>query len=136
MIKVNHTCSFHKDGTACPVGSSIFVFGSNLAGVHGAGAARAAKEKFGARMGVGVGLSGFSYAIPTKDENIETMPLSEIKPYIAEFNEFVRLNPGMKFFVTRVGCVLAGYKDKDIAPLFKAHKNCSFAEEWKGLVKP
>lgn len=135
MIVIKHTATFHKDGSQ-PIEDSVFVFGSNLAGVHGAGAARAAKEKFGAKMGVGVGLHGNSYAIPTKDENIETMPLKAIKPYVDEFNEFVRLNPGMKFFVTRIGCVLAGYKDKDIAPMFKAYKNCSFSEEWRSLVKP
>ena len=134
MILLNETAAFHSDGTAPTDADTIFVFGSNLAGVHGAGAARAAKEKFGAKMGKGVGLVGQSYAIPTKDESITTMPISEIEPYIQEFNEFVRLNPGMKFFVTRIGCQLAGYKDEEIAPLFKAYKNCSFAEEWKGLV--
>jgi hypothetical protein len=122
---------FHKDGTL-PMNNEIFVFGSNLAGRHGAGAAKIAVQKFGAVYGTGIGLSGLSYAIPTKDQNIRRLPLSEIKLYI---DEFIRLSnhPILigNFFVTRVGCGLAGYTDSEIAPLFKGAKNCSFAEEWE-----
>lgn len=91
----------------------IFVFGSNLAGHHGGGAARAANIKFGAEWGVGVGLTGQSYAIPTMQGGVET-----IKPYVDEFIRFAQENPGLKFLVTRIGCGIAGFKDEEIAPLF------------------
>lgn len=91
----------------------IFVFGSNLAGRHGGGAARAANMKFGAEWGVGVGLTGQSYAIPTMQGGVET-----IKPYVDEFIRFAQANPGLKFLVTRIGCGIAGFKDEEIAPLF------------------
>ena len=91
----------------------IFVFGSNLAGHHGGGAARAANMKFGAEWGVGVGLTGQSYAIPTMQGGVET-----IKPYVDEFIRFAQENPGLKFLVTRIGCGIAGFKDEEIAPLF------------------
>lgn len=91
----------------------IFVFGSNLAGRHGGGAARAANIKFGAEWGVGVGLTGQSYAIPTMQGGVET-----IKPYVDEFIRFAQANPELKFLVTRIGCGIAGFKDEEIAPLF------------------
>ena len=91
----------------------IFVFGSNLAGRHGGGAARVANMKFGAEWGVGVGLTGQSYAIPTMQGGVET-----IKPYVDEFIRFAQENPGLKFLVTRIGCGIAGFKDEEIAPLF------------------
>lgn len=91
----------------------IFVFGSNLAGRHGGGAARAANMKFGAEWGVGVGLTGQSYAIPTMQGGVET-----IKPYVDEFIRFAQENPGLKFLATRIGCGIAGFKDEEIAPLF------------------
>ena len=91
----------------------IFVFASNLAGRHGGGAARAANMKFGAEWGVGVGLTGQSYAIPTMQGGVET-----IKPYVDEFIRFAQENPGLKFLVTRIGCGIAGFKDEEIAPLF------------------
>lgn len=91
----------------------IFVFGSNLAGHHGGGAARAANIKFGAEWGVGVGLTGRSYAIPTMQGGVET-----IKPYVDEFIRFAQANPELKFLVTRIGCGIAGFKDEEIAPLF------------------
>lgn len=94
--------------------NSIFVFGSNLAGMHGGGAARVARQKFGAKMGQGVGLQGQSYAIPTMQGGVET-----IQPYVNEFIEFARENPTLKFYVTRIGCGIAGFTDADIAPLFK-----------------
>lgn len=93
--------------------NEIFVFGSNLAGAHGGGAAHAAYRKFGAVMGVGVGLQGRSYAIPTMQGGVET-----IKPYVDQFIEFARINPHLKFLVTRIGCGIAGFRDVEIAPLF------------------
>jgi len=98
---------------------NIFVFGSNLAGRHGKGAALYAKQHKGARYGQGVGLQGNSYAIPTKDQNIKTLPLETIKIYIDEFIKFAINNPDLTFEVTKIGCGLAGYMPKDIAPMFK-----------------
>lgn len=92
----------------------VFVFGSNLAGMHGAGAAYVAFQKFGAVMGCGVGLRGQSYAIPTMQGGVET-----IKPYVDEFISFAKSRPDLFFYVTRIGCGIAGFRDKDIAPLFK-----------------
>lgn len=92
----------------------IFVFGSNLAGQHMGGAARAAYDKFGAIWGQGVGLQGQSYAIPTMQGGVET-----IKTYVDEFITFAKEHPEMKFLVTRIGCGIAGFKDAEIAPLFK-----------------
>lgn len=92
----------------------VFVFGSNLAGAHGGGAARTAVLKFGAIMGQGVGLQGQSYAIPTMQGGVET-----IKPYVDEFIEFAKKHPELKFLVTRIGCGIAGFRDEDIAPLFR-----------------
>ncbi len=89
----------------------IFVFGSNLAGRHGKGAALHARQFYGARNGVGVGFVGRSYAIPTKDERIRTLPLNRIRPYVDAFLAFARDNPELEFNVTRIGCGLAGYSD-------------------------
>ena len=91
----------------------IFVFGSNLAGAHGGGAAYIAYKKFGAVWGEGIGLQGQSYAIPTMQGGVET-----IKPYTDEFIDFAKNNPEYKFLVTRIGCGIAGFKDEEIAPLF------------------
>lgn len=91
----------------------IFVFGSNLQGYHGGGAARVAMNRFGAKFGVGVGLQGQSYAIPTMQGGVDT-----IRPYVDEFIEFARQHPELTFYVTRIGCGIAGFSDKQIAPLF------------------
>lgn len=96
----------------------IFAFGSNLAGIHGAGAAKLAHEKFGAKWGCGAGLWGRSYAIPTKDHNIETLELSVIEDYVGGFLRTAALQPQLEFLVTQIGCGLAGYSPKEIAPLF------------------
>ena len=91
----------------------VFVFGSNLAGMHGGGAARVAFERFGAVWGCGVGLQGQSYAIPTMQGGVET-----IKPYVDEFIEFASKHPEYKFLVTKIGCGIAGFRVEEIAPLF------------------
>ncbi len=91
----------------------VFVFGSNLAGQHGGGAARIAYETFGAEWGVGVGLTGQSYAIPTMQGGVET-----IKPYVDDFVAFAKAHQELFFYVTRIGCGIAGFRDRDIAPLF------------------
>lgn len=91
----------------------IFVFGSNLQGMHGGGAARVAYNKFGAVWGQGVGLQGQSYAIPTMQGGVET-----IKPYVDQFIEFAYDCDQNTFYVTRIGCGIAGFTDEEIAPLF------------------
>jgi hypothetical protein len=96
----------------------VFVFGSNLAGYHDGGAARTAQNKFGAIYGQGVGLQGQSYAIPTMQGGAET-----IAPYVDEFLDFTREHPEKFFYVTRIGCGIAGFNDKEIAPLFKEALN-------------
>lgn len=93
--------------------NEIFVFGSNLMGRHAGGAARIAHKHFGAVMGQGVGLQGKSYAIPTMQGGVET-----IKPYVDEFVLFAAEHPHMRFFVTKIGCGIAGFSEWDIAPLF------------------
>lgn len=94
--------------------NEIFVFGSNLAGAHGGGAARLAYDRFGAVWGEGVGLYGQSYAIPTMQGGVET-----IKPYVDDFIRFAKENTTLTFLVTRIGCGIAGFYDEEIAPLFK-----------------
>lgn len=96
----------------------IFVFGSNLRGMHAGGAAYAAYRQFGAVIGQGVGLQGQSYAIPTMQGGPET-----IQPYVSEFIGFAREHPEVTFLVTRIGCGIAGFEPSDIAPLFAEAKN-------------
>lgn len=91
----------------------IFVFGSNLEGMHCGGAARTAVKKFGAIMGQGVGPQGQSYAIPTMQGGPET-----IKPYVDDFIDLAREWDQNTFYVTRIGCGIAGMTDEQIAPLF------------------
>jgi hypothetical protein len=98
--------------------NEIFVFGSNEAGIHGAGAAKLAFKKFGAVWKIGVGHQGRSYAIPTKDYNIKTLDLVEINDYVTEFLEYAKNNTDFTFLVTEIGCGLAGYKPSDISPMF------------------
>ena len=111
----------------------IFVFGSNLAGMHGGGAARTAYEHFGAKWGEGVGLQGQSYAIPTMQGGVKT-----IKPYVDEFIAFAKEHPEMRFLVTRIGCGIAGFEEKDIAPLFAGAVNvgniCLPREFWEEIA--
>ena len=97
--------------------NEIFVFGSNLAGMHGGGAARIARLHFGAVMGKGVGLQGQSYAIPTMQGGVET-----IRPYVDEFIIFAHQHPELHFLVTPIGCGIAGFEAEDIAPLFESAK--------------
>ena len=92
----------------------IFVFGSNLQGSHGGGAAAIAAKKFGAIWGQGVGLQGQSYGIPTMHGGI-----SSIKPYVDEFIEFAKNNTQLNFLVTRIGCGIAGFSEEEMAPLFE-----------------
>lgn len=114
--------------------NEIFVFGSNLQGFHGGGAARSAWQYFGAVMGCGVGLQGQSYAIPTMQGGVET-----IKPYVDEFVAFARDNADKHFLVTRIGCGIAGFTDEDIAPLFAGAVglgNVSLPREFIQILAP
>lgn len=110
----------HKDGTL-PDTKCIFVFGSNIKGIHGAGAAKIARERYGAELGVGVGVVGDSYAIPTKDDKLEQLPLLAIHIYVSDFLKYVKENPGKTFWLTAIGTGLAGYSVQEIANLFR-HK--------------
>ena len=96
----------------------VFVFGSNLKGYHGGGAARVAMEKFGAEWGVGVGPTGQCYAIPTMQGDVET-----IEPYVNRFLEYAKTHQNNRFLVTRIGCGIAGFDDMYIAPLFEEAVN-------------
>lgn len=102
--------------------NEIFVFGSNEAGRHGAGAAKTAL-KWGAKYGVGVGHRGSTYAIPTKDRQIKTLSLDIIQKYVNAFIKYAEMSPEKIFLVTEIGCGLAGYNPCDIAPLFKNANN-------------
>lgn len=118
----------------CPEGA-IFVFGSNESGYHGGGAAATAVKAYGARMHKGFGPQGNSWAIPTKDWTIDTLPLEDIRPYVQRFlayaKSFEETYPKVRFFVTRIGCGLAGYTDADIGPMFVgAPSNCILPEGW------
>ncbi len=112
--------------------NEIFVFGSNLAGMHGGGAARTARLHYGAVMGQGVGLQGQSYAIPTMQGGVET-----IRPYVEEFVAFAKQHPDKHFLVTPIGCGIAGFEPEDIAPLFegaKAVENISLPESFWAVI--
>jgi hypothetical protein len=112
--------------------TEIFVFGSNLRGIHGAGAAVEAREKYGAVWGEGNGRTGNAYGIPTKDENIQTRTLAKVRESIQEFIEYAEAHPELTFRVTKVGCGLAGFMECEIAPGFKnAPENCILPEGWK-----
>lgn len=110
----------------------IFVFGSNLDGLHMGGAARTAYEEFGAEWGVGVGPTGRCYAIPTMQGGIET-----IRPYVNDFIEYAKTHPNNRFLVTRVGCGIAGFTDKQMAPLFQEAfelPNVNFPKNWWSIL--
>lgn len=99
--------------------NSIAVFGSNLAGRHGKGFAKYCLDNFGAIYGQGIGLQGNSYAIPTKDGNMNVLSLKQIEPYVKTFIEYAQNHPELIFKVSSVGCGLAGYTPSEIAQLFK-----------------
>jgi len=114
----------------------VFVFGSNLAGRHGKGAALTAVKKHGAIYGQGCGRQGMSYAIPTKDEKLRTLPLFTIEKHVAAFLDYACRHPEALFYVTAVGTGLAGYKHHEIAPMFSgAPTNCLLPDEWQRYVQ-
>lgn len=128
---------YHKD-FALPENPTeyIIVFGSNLGGYHGRGMAVIAKTFYGAEQGVGVGITGRCYAIPTKDRFIRTLDTHEIKKYVDDFKKYTNEHPELKFWVTGVGTGLAKYKPYNIAPLFiGSGVNCNFPKQWKKYLK-
>ena len=111
----------------------VFVFGSNLAGMHLGGAAKTAVKRFGAVMGQGVGMQGQSYAIPTMQGGVET-----IKPYVDNFIALAREWDQTTFYVTRIGCGIAGFSDEEIAPLFAEamdHYNVRLPESFVKVIQ-
>ena len=118
--------------------NEIFVFGSNLSGKHGKGAAKIAMG-WGAIYGQGAGLQGKTYGIPTKSHSVyKVLTITEIKPYVDSFIEFAKENPDKIFLVTAIGTGLAGYKAKQIAPLFQdavSLNNVHFPKEFWHKLK-
>lgn len=114
----------------------IFVFGSNEAGRHGAGSAKAAVEKFGAIYGRGTGLQGNSYAIATKSKTLQVLSLSEIKAHVDIFLEFAQQHQEMQFHLVAIGCGRAGYSPEQIAPMFQnAPDNCQLPKEFQEVLE-
>lgn len=116
----------------------VLVFGSNCKGIHGAGSARVAAMAWGAKFGVGEGLTGRAYAIPTKETPYKRRLLSDVKCSVDRFLGVARSRPDLQFLVVRVGCSLAGFTDQQMAPLFSgAPENCSFDPLWEKFgLKP
>lgn len=120
---------------AAAVADMQFVFGSNKAGIHGAGAARDAKMQYGAKEGVGEGPTGKAYALPTKNRQIQNVSLEEIKEAVDRFLDHARSHPHDTFQVTQVGTGLASWTKADIAPLFaNAPRNCYFDSDWADVL--
>lgn len=117
--------------------SPIFVFGSNLAGIHGGGAAKWAYENRGAEWGVGFRLTGAAFAIPTKDWNIETLPLKEIEKFVWRLLKFAQARSDLTFQLTAIGCGHAGYTRVQIAPMLKdAPANVVLPDEFRAILAP
>lgn len=125
---------YHPDGET-PCKGEIFCFGSNRAGRHGAGSALVACERFGAVVGLGEGHVGQSYAIPTKGHKLEVLSLDEIHEHVRHFIDYARGKPELEFYLTRIGCGLAGYKDEQMAPLFaEVPMNCIVPINWQRWI--
>lgn len=113
----------------------VFVFGSNEAGRHGAGAAAYAHKQLGAEMGVSFGPTGNCFAIPTKDDRLKTLPLGDVRAYVQSFIKYAMSHPHLKFQVTQIGCGLAGFYPEQIAPMFtRAPMNCFFDLAWRQWI--
>lgn len=117
--------------------NEIFVFGSNLKGIHGAGAAKLARDKFGASIGIGFGFRGQSYAIPTKSDPYSTLSLTANQSYVDLFGIDVDIGYRYNFYVTQIGCGLAGYTPAQIAPMFRCIKtdNVYYHEDWRPYLE-
>lgn len=115
---------------------SIFVFGSNLAGWHGGGAARHAYDNLGAVWGRGEGLQGGSYALPTMGADFKPLPLHQIARHVAAFKDFARSRPDLQFHITPVGCGIAGFRPIQIGPMFDgAPENCVLPPEFVEVLE-
>ncbi len=118
--------------------NEVFVFGSNLAGAHGGGAASYAAKLFGAQSGIGEGPTGQCYAIPTCDKNIQKLKITQIALWVDCFIDFAKENHEKTFLVTPIACGIAGYSHSEIAPLFKGAidiKNIHLPESfWKLII--
>jgi hypothetical protein len=132
---------YHPDGSAPTPGDWIFVFGSNSLGQHYGGAARFAHERFGAPMGEARGLRGSSYAIATCERpgTPGSFTIEQVAEQVQEFVGHVQANPDKRYWLTRVGCGLAGFGDSRVAPLFKElaslGERVSFPEDWEIWVE-
>jgi hypothetical protein len=116
--------------------NAIFVFGSNLRGVHGAGQALAAVQQYGARHGCGQGFQGRAYALPTKVGPYTAMPLDDVRFHVRALLQFAGRHPTLLFVVPRVGCGRAGFTDDQIAPLFDgAPANIDLPYEWRTALQ-
>lgn len=114
----------------------IFVFGSNLAGAHGGGSARAAVEHHGAVLGNPIGMQGNSYAIPTLDADYRKLALYDIAAHVGDFIEYAKLNPELSFNIVAIGTGIAGFLAKDIAPMFRdAPLNCNLPQEFVTILE-
>lgn len=114
--------------------TKIFVFGSNLAGRHGKGAALYARNRYGAEYGIGVGPTGCAYALPTKGYKLEILSLDTIERYIKDFIEYAEAHPNDEFLLTPIGCGLAGYRRDQIKPLIEKYNrpsNVIYTREWE-----
>ncbi|MBB3773005.1 hypothetical protein FHS55_003630 [Angulomicrobium tetraedrale] len=115
----------------------VFVFGSNLSGIHASGAARWAYENRDAEWGAAFGLTGTSFAIPVMDWDIQRLPLKEIRKYVRRFLTFVAARPDLTFELTPIGCAPGGYTPAEIAPLFRdAPANIVLPEEFRTILAP
>lgn len=131
--------SYHKDMMVPPERQNwVFVFGSNLQGIHGKGAALVARQAFGAMWGVGAGLAGRSYAIPTKYSPSRGMDYREVCAYVQGFKKVAAYRgreDGQKYWLTRVGCGLAGFTDEEMASAFLgAPENCHMPRDWEKFL--
>lgn len=128
-----HTCGITPENINELQSNEIFVFGSNLAGEHGGGAARFAYKKFGAIWGQGVGLQGSSYALPTLDRERQKIGIRELEQHVETLYAILVDNQRTNFLITKVGCGIAGFTIAEIAPLFKPFmslSNCSLPIEF------
>ena len=112
----------------------LFVAGTNEKGIHGSGSAKTARVHFGAQLGIGEGVTGQTYALPTCRAPGVPLQLPEIEKYVARFKQFVLDNPLMYFAVTAVGTGYAGYDHHHIAPMFKGIPRCWFPDNWKPYI--
>ncbi len=116
--------------------NEIFVFGSNMAGLHHGGAAALAHQEFGAEFENGIGRQGQTYAIPTMDQTFQPLALAYIEAFVFQFLDYARHNPALTFFVTKIGCGITGFKARDIAPMFlDASENVILPVEFEAELK-